>query len=463
MLAFHARRVLIICAVLPVALAAQSAPAPAAVSRTLDSLASAFVRDRHSPGVAVAVVRGNDTLLFKGYGSANLETATPVTVNTVFRIGSVTKQFTSAAIMQLSEQGKIALTDPIGKWLPNLPVAWRRVTVTQLLNHTSGIPSYTDLGDSWVKRWGEEMTGTEIVGMVAKKRMDFRVGSSWKYNNSGYVLLGMLIEARSGTSWGQDFASRFFTPLAMTRTRYCDTRSVIPDRASGYSRDTTQRWTNTTYLAMSQPHAAGAMCSTIGDLVTWNRALHQGRVVSATSYNAMTAPVGAATARHYGFGLFNDQINGRPIITHGGGINGFLTANYWVPSAEMSVTVLTNGEAANPEQLAMQLGRAALGIPLETRPPVVALTAAQLAPYVATYGLLLSPGPVPFRVFIRDGKLFGELQGQSASQMLAFGDHNFGVDFDPSVRVMFTMAGGVATKMTLLQGGRTSDGTRMSP
>jgi D-alanyl-D-alanine carboxypeptidase len=460
------RRALLLSFVaLPAALRAQqrALPAPAQVARVLDSLGSGFIRDGRSPGTTIAVVRGRDTLLFAGYGSANLELGVPVTTNTVFRIGSVTKQFTSAAVMKLVELGKLSLADTIGAWLPTLPVAWRGVTITQLLNHTSGIPSYTDLGASWVKRWGEEMTGAEIISMVSDKPMDFPPGTKWKYNNSGYVLLGMLLEARVGRAWGQHFAEQFFTPMGMTRSRYCDTRSLIPGRASGYASDSSKAWVNAAYLAMSQPHAAGAMCSTIGDLVTWNRALHTGRVVSPASYTAMTTPVGAGIkpSGGYGFGLGRDQINGTPIITHTGGINGFLTANLWVPSAELSVTVLTNGESANPDRLAMQLARAALGIPLERdRLPIVALTDAQRAVYLGTYALMLGPSPTPFKVFAKDGKLFGELQGQSAAEMLSFGNHTFGADFDPSVRIVFAVTNGAATKMTLRQNGQSMDGTR---
>lgn len=445
----------------PQVIAAQTAMPAASpgMRRTLDSLASGFVTSNNAPGTAVAVVRGTDTLLFRGYGMANLEVATPVSVNTVFRIGSVTKQFTAAAVLQLAEQGKLALTDTIGRWLPDLPLTWRGVTITQLLNHTSGIPSYTDAGESWVRRWGEEMTGAQLVAITADKPFDFAPGTSWKYNNTGYVLLGMLVEARAGRSWSEDFAARYFTSLGMTRTRFCDTRVLITDRASGYSRTGSKAWENSPYLAMSQPHAAGALCSTIGDLLTWNRALHGGRIVKPASYASMTTPIGAAAARKYGFALGNVTLGGHTVLTHTGGIPGFLTANLFVPDAQLSVTVLTNGDDKGPDDLAMQLARTVLGVPADAKPTTVALSPAELARYGGVYDLVLGTAR-PFTVFEKDGKLFGQLEGQQPADMIPLGNHTFGASFDPKVRIIFAMVDGKPTKMTLEQNGGVFEGQR---
>jgi D-alanyl-D-alanine carboxypeptidase len=434
-------------------------PKAASVRRTLDSLGQDFAVNALVPGTAIAVVRGRDTLLFKAYGKANLELGVPVTVHSVFRIGSVTKQFTSAAIMQLVQQGKLAVSDTIGQWLPDLPVSWRGVTVAQLLNHTSGIPSYTELGEPWMKRWGEEMTGAAIVALTADKPFDFPAGTAWKYNNTGYVLLGMLIETRGGRAWGEAFAERFFTPLGMRATRHCENRPLIADRASGYSRNEKDEWLNAAYLAMSQPHAAGALCSTIGDLLTWNRALHSGKVVSEASYTAMTTPTGAAEARHYGSGLGIELLGTYKVVTHGGGINGFLTGNMYVPDAQLSVTVLTNGDYANPERIAHQLARAALGIPLEVPPKGIALSPAVMASYVAKFDLTID-APHLFSVYLKEGALYGMMDTQSPEKMIPLGNDTFGVAFNPDVRLIFTMVGGTPTKITLRRNGGAFEGTR---
>lgn len=442
--------------------AQRAAPPPVARARVmLDSLARDFAVNGMVPGTTIAVVRGRDTLLFKAYGKANLELNVPMTVNTVSRIGSVTKQFTSAAVMQLVQEGKLALTDTIGAWVKDLPVAWRGVTVAHLLNHTSGIPSYTELGDPWIKRWGEEMTGAELVALTSGKPFDFADGSSWKYNNTGYVLLGMLVEARTGHAWHEELASRFFTPLGMSRTRYCDNSPLIANRAAGYSRNEKDQWVNTRFLSMSQPHAAGALCSTIGDLLTWNRALHNGKVVSAASYASMTTPVGAAIADHYGSGLMIEDLGGHRIVAHGGGINGSLTANMFAPDAQLSVTVLTNGDFTNPERIARQLARAALGVPLDVPPKGIALTAAQMAVYPGVYTLVLD-APHDFTVTVKDGALFGMLDGQTPEKMIPFGNDTFGVAFDPAIRLVFTMIDGKAAGFTLKQRGKEFAGTRKS-
>jgi len=351
---------------------AQTLPPASAVRRVADSLAQAFVAGRGAPSVAVAMVRGTDTLILQGYGLADIENHAPATAQSVYRIGSVTKQFAAAAVMQLVDGGKVKLDAPIGGYLPTLPAAWHPVTVRQLLNHTSGIPSYTGLGPVWAARWGEEMVPDTIVALTAGKPLDFAPGTNWSYDNTGYVVLGMLIEKVTGRSWGEDVTERFAKPLGLSSTRNCLTEPLIPHRAYGYDTKDGQ-WVNAKYLAMSQPFSAGALCSTAGDLIRWNRALHTGKVVSAESYRLMTTAEGAARrgARQYGFGLQVDSIAGRKAISHGGGIHGFITANTWVPSAELSVTVLTNSGSAKSGELLRQLARAALGAPLEEPKPLV--------------------------------------------------------------------------------------------
>lgn len=446
---------------LPLALGAQSAlPSVAKVRRTLDSLAADFANPKNVPATAIAVVRGTDTLLFRAYGKANLELGTPATVTTVFRIGSVTKQFTSSAVLQLIEEGKLALTDTVGRWLPDLPASWRGVTIQQLLNHTSGIPSYTDLGEPWQKIWGLEMTGAQLVALTADKPFTFPAGTSWKYNNTGYVLLGMLVEARAGKPWADEYATRLFKPLGLSNTHYCATAAIIPGRAEGYSQGANNEWINTPFLAMSQPHGAGAMCSTIGDLLTWNRALHGGRVLKPASYSAMTTPVGAAEARHYGFGIGSGTIGTHAMLTHGGGINGFLTANLWVPDAQLSVTVLTNGDAVDPGRTALQLARAALGVPLEMPPKAVAMKPEQLRTYAGVYDVMLGTSSKAFTVSEKDGVLSGQLEGQGPLAMIPLGEHTFAASVDPSLNIVFTVTDGRSLSMVLKQGGGQYEGKR---
>ncbi|MFL5542034.1 MAG: serine hydrolase [Longimicrobiaceae bacterium] len=443
----------------PALLGAQTAPPPARVAQVVDSLARAFVAQGGAPSVAIGVVRGGETIVMKGWGKADLENDVPATEHSVYRIGSITKQFTAAAVMQLVEQGKVRLTDSIGAHLPTLPAAWRGVTVRQLLNHTSGIPSYTDIGAPWLRRWGEEMSPDTLVALTASLPMWFAPGSSWQYDNSGYVVLGMLVEKLAGRPWGVDMEERFIKPLGLTETLNCLTAPVVPHRVHGYAPVGTG-WVNAAFLAMSQPYAAGALCSTVVDMAKWNRALHGGHVVSAASYALMTTPEGAAAERRYGFGLGRDTVAGREMITHNGGIHGFISSNAWVPGADLSVTVLTNSGAARAGDLLRQVARAALGTPLEVRPTAVPLAAADRARYAGVYALALPGGARDFTVAEQGDQLTGQLAGQRPVALLHYGNHTFGATFDPSLRVIFTVEGGRATRMTLLQGGERIEGTR---
>ena len=351
-------------------LTSQALPKPAAVRRITDSLAAAFVTSGGAPSVAVAMVRGTDTLAFGAWGKADLENSVAATTRSVYRIGSVTKQFTAAAVMQLVEQGRIGVDDSIGAQLPTLPAAWRGVTIRQLLNHTSGIPSYTDLGQPWFRRFAEEMTPDTLVALTAAKPLEFAPGTKWQYNNTGYVILGMLIEKLTGHSWATDIHERFAVPYGLDDTQACLTEPIIYRRVHGYERQKSA-WVNTVFLHMSQPYSAGSLCSTIGDLLRWNEALHNGKVVSAASYEMMTTPQGAAKdgALPYGFGLGRAMMGERVVITHGGGIPGFITSNAWIPSLQLSITVLTNSGSAKPDDLMRMLARAAVGAPLVMTPP----------------------------------------------------------------------------------------------
>lgn len=447
-------------------LIAQSPPPVARVAQVVDSLAQDFIAQHHAPSVAIGLVRGRDTIALKAWGQADIEQDVAATAATVYRIGSVTKQFTSATVMQLVEQGKVKLDDSIAVYVPNLPAAWRGVKIRQLLNHTSGIPSYTDVGERWRKRWGDELTPDSLLAFTTSDSMWFPPGTKWRYDNTGYILLGMLIEKVTGKSWAINLSERFFQPLGMNTTYDCQNVPLIPHRARGYETvgedGDDGRWENTAYLAMSQPYAAGALCSTVGDLARWNRALHTGHVVSAASYAALTTPEGvAATAQmHYGFGLIADTIAGRPFITHGGGIHGFITGNAWVPEAQLSVTVLTNSGSAPAGELLKQVVRAALGVPLEQPARAMALPAENRKRYVGVYALALPNGARDFTIAEAGDHLTAQLAGQQAIPLLFYGNDTFGASFDPHLRLVFTVQGTGASKVVLYQGGGEFEGIR---
>jgi CubicO group peptidase (beta-lactamase class C family) len=440
------------------------APSRAEVESRVDSLAKAFLADPQSPGLSIAVIRaGRDTLVYEGYGKTDLENDVPATAATVYRIGSITKQFTAAAVMRLVEKGSVRLGDPIGKYLPNRPRAWRPVMVRQLLNHTSGIPSYTDLGDSWAKRWGEYMPPDTLVALTADKPMDFEPGTGWRYDNTGYVLLGMLLEKVSGEPYAAYLDSTLFQPLGLTHTRYCDRAPLIPHRASGYQREGS-RFTNAPYLDMSQPYAAGALCSTVGDLARWNRLLVTGEVVSPASYARMTTPEGNARLNHYGFGLVRGAVGSHIMIGHGGGIHGFITANAYFPSDSLSITVLTNASPSDPDALLDNVARAVFGIPLVQ--PMHAATEVPLPDSVRSavqgkYDVDMGAKKMLITFFADSTGLRTQAEGQSSFPVYYAGDLTFAAKMDPSLRIHFELENGHASRVTVEQRGMKHAGPRV--
>ena len=333
--------------------AAQPAPPAGREAAAIDRLFwSAVTPD--GPGVTVLVVRKGRVLHRAGYGMANIELGVAMRPDHVLRIGSVTKQFTSAVIMQLVEEGKLALSDPLGTFLPDYPAEGRAVTIEHLLTHTSGIQSYTDM-PAWRGLVGNDMTLDELIGMFKAQPMQFAPGARYRYNNSAYVLLGAVIEKVTGKTYADVVRERIFAPLGMADTRYDVTEDVVARRASGYSK-AGDRLVNASYISMTQPYAAGALVSTVDDLAKWDAALGAGRVLKPDSLARAFTPYRLASGNStgYGYGWHIGQYEGRAVQEHGGGIHGFRAHVLRIPSDGVYVAALSNVAAAepNPEFLA---------------------------------------------------------------------------------------------------------------
>lgn len=446
-------------------------PTRAHVVRTVDSAAKALIDAGQAPSISVAVIRGRDTLVMKAYGMADLENEVPATPTHVYRIGSITKQFTSAGVMRLVEQGKVALDDDFTRYV-KFDTHGRTVTVRQLLNHTSGIKSYTSVGERWRRRWREDMVPDTIVALVTNDSLDFEPGTGWSYNNSGYVLLGMLIEKVSGKPYAKYVEDEFFRPLGLTSTYYCETRPLIKRRARGYERGP-NGFVNAEYLSMSQPYAAGSLCSTTVDLVKWNDALARGRVVRPESYALMAGPStqkdGTPIKSGYGFGLATRKLGERRAITHSGGINGFSSDMAWLPDDSLLVVALVNASSPAAGRVIRLAAAAALGDPLPTPPTpgqgptAVSLTAAERARYVGEYRLAMPGGERTLDVRIADEgeRLVAYPAGQSPKPLTALGGNTFADSTDPDVRVRFVLENGRATKMLFTQAGQTMEAARI--
>jgi D-alanyl-D-alanine carboxypeptidase len=331
------------------------------VSR-IDALAAATLAPGSVAALSIGVQRGGETVMVKGYGLADIENGVPATAETVYRIGSITKQFTSASIMQLVEAGEIGLGAPMTEYLPDYPMQGHEVTIRHLLTHTSGIQSYTGMA-SWRPQMTLDLTDEELLDIFSAEPFNFDPGERYLYNNSGYYLLGVIIGEASGESYRDYLNAHLFRPLGLTGSSYCDERPIIRGRAEGYE-FVGGELLNDAPLSMNQPGAAGALCSTVVDLLSWTSALRSGRVVSAASYEQMTtsATLNSGSDTGYGFGLGMGALVGHPSVSHGGGINGFNTMLAHYPEADLDVVVLSNTPGAHVTRVAETVAKWALGI-----------------------------------------------------------------------------------------------------
>ena len=379
-------------------------------ARTLDANC-----DKAAPGMAVLLARGDEVLYRGACGSANLELGVPLSADQVFRIGSVTKQFAAAAAFKLAEAGKLSLDDPLTKFVPGYP-GGDKVSVRMLLNHTSGIRSYTDIpGVMEGPQIKLDLTTAALIDSFKAEKPDFAPGEGWHYNNSGYVLLGAVIEAASGKPWHVYLDETFFKPLGMHHTRYGNQQDrVIPGHVDGYSRKD-DAWARAGYLSMTQPHAAGALVSTVDDLLKWNRALHEGKVLQDASYRAMITPVGKAVDSNYGFGISTGTLRGVPQLQHGGGIHGFSSYLLYIPGSDVSAAVLYNADGGRPgmqgvSTIANVLAAYAIGKPYPEK-KAIAVDAATLKQYEGVYRVDKDVARV---LRVVDGKLTSQRTGGEA-------------------------------------------------
>ncbi len=328
-------------------------PAPA-----IDALVAEALARPGAVGLSVAVAVGEQLVLARGYGLAEAEHGVPADEHTLFRIGSITKQFTAALIVRLAERGELDIDGELTTYLPDFPTQGHAVTLRHLLTHTSGIQSYTSLGPEWMRTVPLELTHAELVALIADKPFEFEPGARFAYCNSGYYLLGMVLEQVTGTDYATHLRTVLCEPLGLGRLRYDSNSALIPNRAQGYTLVDGQL-ANDGLIGMSQPGAAGALMASARELVLWQLALVSGRVVSPASYEEMTTPflLNDLTETTYGMGLALDEVGGRRRVGHGGGINGFNSQLDYYPDARLSVAVISNSEALPSSQIAQQIAR----------------------------------------------------------------------------------------------------------
>lgn len=315
----------------------------ARIAAAVDSIVGETLKGGRAAGMSVAVVRGRDTIVMKGYGYADLEFDVATPPRAVYEIGSVTKQFTAAAVLLLQEQGKLSLEDELTKYLPNYATHGRRITLRRLLDHTSGIKGYTEMPEFGALMM-RKLPRDSLVALFSSRPFDFEPGEAQIYNNSAFFLLGLVIEKASGQTYEEFVSKHLFERAGMRDSRYCSERAVVKNRAHGYDAPPTGSLLRAAYLDHTWPYAAGSLCSSVQDLIAWNHALHGGRLLSSSSYREFIAPgtLNDGTRLRYAKGIVVDSMLGRRVIHHGGGINGFLSDLKYFPDDSLHVAVLVN-------------------------------------------------------------------------------------------------------------------------
>lgn len=402
--------------------AASSSPTAQQIAAKVDEYMNAAVRADGFSG-SILVARDGSPVISKGYGLANIELNVPNTPQTVFRLASLTKQFTALAIMMLQERGKLNTGDSICKYLDACPAAWQPVTIRHLLTHTSGIPNYTSFPD-FAKTSVLPATHESFIGRVKDKSLEFAPGEKFNYNNTGYYLLGVVVERAAGKSYEDFVQENVFTPLGMKNTGFDHPARLIKNRASGYEGQG-ERLHNASYIDMSNGYAAGAIVSTTEDLLLWDRALYTDKLVSRKSLDEMFTPFkDLSPGKNYAYAWWLEKQSDRQAISHSGHINGFATYLMRYPAERVTIIVLSNNRGVPSERVAKDLSAVVFGaaykIPQERK--VIAVAGAALEKYVGQYQL--RPNFI-ITMSLESGKLMMQPNAPQKVEMFATSETDF--------------------------------------
>ena len=330
--------------------------------KQIDSMLNKTFPAKGSGATAIIAQKGQ-ILYHKAFGMADLENNIPMRIEMVFRIGSISKQFTAVAILKLMEEGKLSLQDEITKYIPDYPTQGNKVTIEHLLTHTSGILSYTNMAKFGSELMARDMKPTELIDVFKNEKFEFAPGEKWNYNNSGYFLLGYIIEKITGMTYADFIEKTIFKPLGMKSSLYGSNSKLIPNRAQGYEPGPTGIQ-NATYLSMTLPYAAGSLMSTVNDCYIWNKAINEGKIIKKETLEKAFTPyiLNSGKKVNYGYGWSIGEVNGQKVVQHSGGINGFLTNGIYVPSQDLYIAVFSNSNAIAPIEVSQRMTYEVLGL-----------------------------------------------------------------------------------------------------
>lgn len=401
--------------------------------------------DPFGPGATVIITRDGETLLRKGYGMADMEHNIALQPDMVFRIGSITKQFTAVAVLMLEQEGKLKVSDEIQKYIPSYPKKEQPITVEHLLTHTSGIPSYTSIPGWMTSKIREDLSVSEMIDEWDDMDLEFEPGTQWKYNNSGYFMLGAVIEAASGMSYGDFIEKKIFAPLEMQSSFYDSETRIILKRVQGYQPQGAFDYANAPFLDMDQPGAAGGLMSTVDDLAKWDAALYTDKLLSAEARERLWTSYKLADGEDtgYGYGWAVGEHNGKRIIHHSGGIFGFATLGIRVPEEKLYIAVLSNGHRQGAGGSAQQAALAMLGDPYDFK--AVPMEAKDLERFVGVYRMDEENVRV---VTVENGQLFTQRTGGPKLPAMPMGDNSFFYP-DSTIRFRFDTDGDTVKAMEM--------------
>jgi CubicO group peptidase (beta-lactamase class C family) len=411
---------------------------------------------------SVLVAQHGRVLFSKGYGMADLKLGVPNTPETEFRIGSITKEFTATAILELQAQGKLSVQDLVCKYVPNCPKDWGSIKIFNLLTHTSGIPNFTSF-PNYLKIESESVTPTQLLADFENKPLDFKPGAKFSYSNSGYEVLGYIIERVSGEPYQEFLEKNIFDPIGMKDSGYDSSHPTARDHAEGYSY-ADGHYVPARYVNMTVPFSAGALYSTVLDLYKWDRALRAGKLIPRKSLDEMFTPqvsMGGPDNAHYGFGWVISTGFGRKEISHGGGIEGFTSVNSWFPDDDAYVIALDNVTSPEVNTVARSLTAILFGQKYEIpkKHHAIALTAEELQKFVGQYQL----APKFILTVRREGdQLITQATGQGEVPIYPESRNEFFLKVVDAQLSFVQSAGGEVTALILHQGGRDMPAKRIS-
>jgi len=377
----------------------------------IDAIGRDAIAHHQAPGLVIGVMHHGKIVFARGYGLADVENRVPVTTHSAFAIASVTKTLTAIAVLQLADRGALSIDDDIGKFLPDFPHPGIGVTIRRLLDHTAGIHNITAVSSYW-EQIGEPIEPARLITFFRDAPLDFPPGRSYAYSNSGYILLGAVIERVSGVSYAEYL--RQHLAEGMQDTAYCGGNAIVPRRVRGYSKSGSA-FVNARHVDMSQGYSAGGVCSSVRDLLRLQERLHHGKLLEKSTYARMIYPT---PGRSYALGIGVGTNHGHRVLYHAGGISGFDAMVTHYPDDDLSIVVLANADGELSGEIEYQIARAVLGI---ESPAAAPLTSEERERFAGKYRGRAGAASL----YVRGDALLLDAPGESPQMLVYLGENRF--------------------------------------